>query len=84
MDSRAYSLTQSGHKTTRREIAAREYIPSPMGGWQSKLSYTMEAENFATGNVLTGGRVIFGVGRSYHTREVETFGSLLLVSRAGG
>ena len=48
------------------------------------MSYTMEAENFATGDVLTGGRVIFGVGRSYHTREVETFGSLLLVSRAGG
>ena len=29
-------------------------------------------------DILTGGRVIFGVGRGYHTREVETFGSPLL------
>src|SRR5215467_704650 len=35
------------------------------------------AEDFATADVLTGGRVIFGVGRGYHTREVETFGSPL-------
>jgi alkanesulfonate monooxygenase SsuD/methylene tetrahydromethanopterin reductase-like flavin-dependent oxidoreductase (luciferase family) len=27
--------------------------------------------------VLTGGRVIFGVGRGYHSREVETFGAPL-------
>ena len=32
------------------------------------------AEDFATVDVLTGGRVTFGVGRGYHTREVETFG----------
>src|ERR1700704_4817329 len=36
------------------------------------------AEGFATADILTGGRVIFGVGRGYHTREVETFGSPLL------
>ena len=36
------------------------------------------AEDFATVDILTGGRVIFGVGRGYHTREVETFGSALL------
>jgi alkanesulfonate monooxygenase SsuD/methylene tetrahydromethanopterin reductase-like flavin-dependent oxidoreductase (luciferase family) len=36
------------------------------------------AEDFATADVLTGGRVTFGVGRGYHTREVETFGSPLL------
>ena len=36
------------------------------------------AEDFATVDVLTGGRVIFGVGRGYHTREVETFGAPLL------
>ena len=36
------------------------------------------AEDFATVDVLTGGRVIFGVGRGYHTREIETFGSPLL------
>jgi alkanesulfonate monooxygenase SsuD/methylene tetrahydromethanopterin reductase-like flavin-dependent oxidoreductase (luciferase family) len=28
--------------------------------------------------VLTGGRVTFGIGRGYHTREVETFGSPLI------
>jgi alkanesulfonate monooxygenase SsuD/methylene tetrahydromethanopterin reductase-like flavin-dependent oxidoreductase (luciferase family) len=26
-------------------------------------------------DILTNGRVIFGVGRGYHTREVETFGA---------
>ena len=36
------------------------------------------AEDFATADILTKGRVIFGVGRGYHTREVETFGSPLL------
>ena len=33
------------------------------------------AEDFATADILTKGRVTFGVGRGYHTREVETFGS---------
>src|SRR5690348_251080 len=36
------------------------------------------AEDFAVADILTGGRVAFGVGRGYHTREVETFGSPLL------
>ena len=36
------------------------------------------AEDFATADILTRGRVIFGVGRGYHNREVETFGSPLL------
>src|SRR5262245_46734738 len=36
------------------------------------------AEDFATADILTGGRVIFGVGRGYHTREVETFGAPLI------
>src|SRR5437762_13830941 len=36
------------------------------------------AEDYATADILTGGRVIFGVGRGYHTREVQTFGSPLL------
>ncbi len=31
------------------------------------------AEDYATADVLTDGRVVFGVGRGYHTREVETF-----------
>jgi|KNS12BottometaT_FD_k123_14297_2 alkanesulfonate monooxygenase SsuD/methylene tetrahydromethanopterin reductase-like flavin-dependent oxidoreductase (luciferase family) len=33
------------------------------------------AEDFATADLLTNGRVIFGVGRGYHSREVDTFGS---------
>ena len=33
------------------------------------------AEDFAVADILTKGRTIFGVGRGYHTREVETFGS---------
>jgi alkanesulfonate monooxygenase SsuD/methylene tetrahydromethanopterin reductase-like flavin-dependent oxidoreductase (luciferase family) len=36
------------------------------------------AEDFATADWLTGGRVIFGVGRGYHTREVETFDAPML------
>jgi alkanesulfonate monooxygenase SsuD/methylene tetrahydromethanopterin reductase-like flavin-dependent oxidoreductase (luciferase family) len=35
------------------------------------------AEDYAVADILTGGRVRFGVGRGYHTREVETFGSPL-------
>ena len=30
------------------------------------------AEDYAMADILTGGRVIFGVGRGYHTRGVET------------
>ena len=36
------------------------------------------AEDYATADILTGGRTVFGVGRGYHTREVETFGAPLL------
>jgi alkanesulfonate monooxygenase SsuD/methylene tetrahydromethanopterin reductase-like flavin-dependent oxidoreductase (luciferase family) len=36
------------------------------------------AEDYATADILTGGRVIFGVGRGYHTREVEVFGAPML------
>ncbi len=35
-------------------------------------------EDYATADILSGGRITFGVGRGYHTREVETFGSPLL------
>ena len=35
------------------------------------------AEDYATADWLTGGRVVFGVGRGYHTREVEVFGAPL-------
>ena len=36
------------------------------------------AEDFAMADILTKGRVTFGVGRGYHTREVETFGAPML------
>jgi len=36
------------------------------------------AEDFATADILTGGRVVFGLGRGYHTREVETLGGPML------
>jgi alkanesulfonate monooxygenase SsuD/methylene tetrahydromethanopterin reductase-like flavin-dependent oxidoreductase (luciferase family) len=36
------------------------------------------AEDFAMVDILTNGRVSFGVGRGYHTREVETFGAPML------
>lgn len=40
------------------------------------------AEDFAVADILTNGRVIFGVGRGYHTREVETFGAPMLDQEA--
>jgi alkanesulfonate monooxygenase SsuD/methylene tetrahydromethanopterin reductase-like flavin-dependent oxidoreductase (luciferase family) len=40
------------------------------------------AEDYATAEILTGGRVVFGVGRGYHTREVETFGNPMLDAEA--
>ena len=33
------------------------------------------AEDFAMADHLTKGRVVFGIGRGYHSREVETFGN---------
>ncbi len=36
------------------------------------------AEDYATADILTQGRTIFGVGRGYHTREVEVFGNPML------
>jgi alkanesulfonate monooxygenase SsuD/methylene tetrahydromethanopterin reductase-like flavin-dependent oxidoreductase (luciferase family) len=36
------------------------------------------AEDFAVADIMTKGRTIFGVGRGYHTREVETFGAPML------
>jgi alkanesulfonate monooxygenase SsuD/methylene tetrahydromethanopterin reductase-like flavin-dependent oxidoreductase (luciferase family) len=40
------------------------------------------AEDFAAADILTGGRTVFGVGRGYHTREVETFGGPMLDGEA--
>jgi alkanesulfonate monooxygenase SsuD/methylene tetrahydromethanopterin reductase-like flavin-dependent oxidoreductase (luciferase family) len=40
------------------------------------------AEDYAMADILSGGRVIFGVARGYHTREVETFGAPLLDQEA--
>src|SRR6202789_2142571 len=36
------------------------------------------AEDYAMADILSHGRVVFGVARGYHTREVETFGSPLM------
>ena len=36
------------------------------------------AEDYATADILTGGRIVFGVGRGYHSREVETLGAPLI------
>jgi alkanesulfonate monooxygenase SsuD/methylene tetrahydromethanopterin reductase-like flavin-dependent oxidoreductase (luciferase family) len=36
------------------------------------------AEDFAMADILTNGRIIFGIGRGYHTREVETFGAPMI------
>jgi alkanesulfonate monooxygenase SsuD/methylene tetrahydromethanopterin reductase-like flavin-dependent oxidoreductase (luciferase family) len=40
------------------------------------------AEDYAMADIVTDGRVIFGVGRGYHTREVETFGAPMLDNAA--
>lgn len=40
------------------------------------------AEDYAMADIVTEGRVILGVGRGYHTREVETLGGPLLDSDA--
>jgi len=40
------------------------------------------AEDFATADIVTRGRLVFGVGRGYHTREVETFGNPMLDAEA--
>jgi alkanesulfonate monooxygenase SsuD/methylene tetrahydromethanopterin reductase-like flavin-dependent oxidoreductase (luciferase family) len=36
------------------------------------------AEDYAVADILTKGRVTFGVGRGYHTREVESLGGPML------
>ncbi|WP_158931892.1 LLM class flavin-dependent oxidoreductase [Acidisphaera sp. S103] len=36
------------------------------------------AEDYAVADILTKGRTVFGVGRGYHTREVEAFGAPML------
>ena len=36
------------------------------------------AEDYATADILTNGRIKFGVGRGYHSREVETFGNPII------
>src|SRR5207248_2706764 len=40
------------------------------------------AEDYAMADLVTDGRVIMGVGRGYHTREVETFGAPLIDAEA--
>ncbi len=50
------------HKTERLKIGCGFSI-APM--WHPLRL----AEDFATADYLAGGRVVFGVGRGYHTRE---------------
>jgi alkanesulfonate monooxygenase SsuD/methylene tetrahydromethanopterin reductase-like flavin-dependent oxidoreductase (luciferase family) len=40
------------------------------------------AEDYAMADIVTDGRIVMGVGRGYHTREVETFGAPLLDAQA--
>ena len=40
------------------------------------------AEDYATADILTRGRTVFGVGRGYHSREVESFGAPILDQNA--
>ena len=40
------------------------------------------AEDYAVADILTKGRCVFGVGRGYHTREVETLGGPMLDQNA--
>ena len=40
------------------------------------------AEDYALADRLTDGRIIFGLGRGYHTREVESFGAPMLDKEA--
>ncbi len=40
------------------------------------------AEDYATADILTKGRTVFGVARGYHSREVETFGAPVIDQEA--
>jgi alkanesulfonate monooxygenase SsuD/methylene tetrahydromethanopterin reductase-like flavin-dependent oxidoreductase (luciferase family) len=40
------------------------------------------AEDYAVADILTKGRTVFGVGRGYHSREVETFGAPIIDQEA--
>jgi alkanesulfonate monooxygenase SsuD/methylene tetrahydromethanopterin reductase-like flavin-dependent oxidoreductase (luciferase family) len=40
------------------------------------------AEDYAVADILTGGRVVMGIGRGYHSREVESFGAPVLDQEA--
>jgi alkanesulfonate monooxygenase SsuD/methylene tetrahydromethanopterin reductase-like flavin-dependent oxidoreductase (luciferase family) len=40
------------------------------------------AEDYACADIMTKGRTVFGVGRGYHSREVETFGAPILDQEA--
>jgi alkanesulfonate monooxygenase SsuD/methylene tetrahydromethanopterin reductase-like flavin-dependent oxidoreductase (luciferase family) len=40
------------------------------------------AEDYAVADILTKGRTVFGVGRGYHSREVESFGAPIIDQEA--
>ena len=63
------------HRTTRVKIGcAFNIVPT----WHPLRL----AEDYATADILTKGRCVFGVGRGYHSREVETFGNPMLDAEA--
>jgi alkanesulfonate monooxygenase SsuD/methylene tetrahydromethanopterin reductase-like flavin-dependent oxidoreductase (luciferase family) len=59
------------HLTTRLKIGCGFNI-APM--WHPLRL----AEDYACADIMTKGRTVFGVGRGYHSREVETFGAPIL------
>jgi len=49
---------------------------------RADVAPTAPGRGLRDADILTGGRTIFGVGRGYHTREVETFGAPMLDQNA--
>ena len=49
---------------------------------RADVAPTAHRRGLRDGGHLSGGRMVFGVGRGYHTREVETFGAPLLDQEA--
>ena len=62
----------------------RDEKPKDRLGLQHRADVASAApgRGLATADILTGGRTILGVGRGYHTREVETFGAPMLNQEA--
>src|SRR6266566_145156 len=70
----AFPTPSLWHCTSRTERKTSRLVVASISPMWHPLRL---AEDFATVDILTGGRIVFAVGRGYHTREVETFGSPL-------